>query len=177
MAAEQKTIYVYDSFSFDEAVPLGVLYVNAIRGSETFSFEYDSQWIAKTMYSACLDPELPAFGGRQYPSEKAIFGLFADASPDRWGRTLMNKRERILAEKENRKPRKLLDSDYLIGVYDETRMGGIRFKLEPDGPFLSDDKDTAAPPWATLRTLEAASRNFENDETGLPEKWLGRCQT
>lgn len=86
----------------------------------------------------------------------------------------MNKRERILAEKEGRKPSKLYDSDYLLGVYDETRMGGIRFKVNPEGPFLSDDKETAAPPWATLRTLEEASRNFENDETGLTEKWLNQ---
>ena len=86
----------------------------------------------------------------------------------------MNKRERILAEKEGRKPSKLHDSDYLLGVYDETRMGGIRFKLDPDGPFLSDDEETAAPPWAALRTLEEASRNFESDETGLSEKWLNQ---
>lgn len=174
MATGQKTIYVYDDFSFEEPVLLGMLYVGAIRGGETFSFEYDSQWLAKTMLPVDIDPELPAFGGRQYPSGKNIFGAFADASPDRWGRVLMNKRERILAEKEGRKPRKLLDSDYLMGVYDETRMGGIRFKMEPDGPFLSDDKEAAAPPWATLRTLEEASRNFENDETGLTEKWLNQ---
>ena len=96
------------------------------------------------------------YSGRQYPSGKNIFGLFADASPDRWGRVLMNKRERILADKEGRKPSKLYDSDYLLGVFDETRMGGIRFKLDPAGPFLSDDKETAAPPWAKLRTLEEA---------------------
>ena len=86
----------------------------------------------------------------------------------------MNKRERILATKESRKPRKLYDSDYLLGVYDATRMGGIRFKLDPNGPFLSDDKETQVPPWATLRTLEEASRNFENDERGLSEKWLNQ---
>ena len=51
-------------------------------------------------------------------------------------------------------------------------MGGIRFKLNLDGPFLSDDKETAAPPWAALRTLEEASRHFESDETGVSEKWL-----
>ena len=86
----------------------------------------------------------------------------------------MNKRERILADKEGRKPSKLYDSDYLLGVFDETRMGGIRFKSDPDGPFLSDDKETAAPPWAKLRTLEEASRNFESDESGLSEKWLNQ---
>lgn len=172
MAVEQKTIYVYDSFSYEEPMLLGMLYVDTVRGGETFSFEYDPQWIARTRYSVSLDPELPLYGGRQYPTGESVFGLFADASPDRWGRTLMNKRERILAEKENRKPHKLYDSDYLMGVYDETRMGGLRFKLEPDGSFLSDDQDTAVPPWTTLRTLEEATRNFENDETGLQEKWV-----
>lgn len=68
----------------------------------------------------------------------------------------------------------LNDSDYLLGVYDETRMGGIRFKSNLDGEFLSDDRETAAPPWASLRTLEEASRNFENDETGLSERWLNQ---
>lgn len=174
MAGTQKTIYVYDDFSFHEPLLMGALYVSVIKGGESYSFEYNNEWLKKTGLTLSLDPELMPYTGRQYPSGKNIFGLFADASPDRWGRVLMNKRERILAEKEGRKPSKLHDSDYLLGVYDETRMGGIRFKMDPDGPFLSDDKETAAPPWATLRTLEEASRNFENDETGLAEKWLNQ---
>ena len=121
-----------------------------------------------------LDPQLQPFLGRRFSTGKNIFGLFADASPDRWGRVLMNKRERIVAGKEGRKPRKLYDSDYLLGVYDETRMGGIRFKLDPDGAFLSDDKETSAPSWAQLRTLEEASRNFENDENAFTDQWLNQ---
>lgn len=174
MAINQKTIFVYDDFSTDQPVLMGSLYVNVIKGGESYSFEYDKGWLKKTGLTLTLDPELMPYSGRQYPTGKNIFGLFADASPDRWGRVLMNKRERILAEKEGRKPSKLYDSDYLLGVYDETRMGGIRFKVNPEGPFLSDDKETAAPPWATLCTLEEASRNFENDETGLTEKWLNQ---
>lgn len=174
MPINQKTIFVYDDFSTDQPVLMGSLYVNVIKGGESYSFEYDKGWLKKTGLTLTLDPELMPYSGRQYPTGKNIFGLFADASPDRWGRVLMNKRERILAEKEGRKPSKLYDSDYLLGVYDETRMGGIRFKVNPEGPFLSDDKETAAPPWATLRTLEEASRNFENDETGLTEKWLNQ---
>lgn len=174
MAINQKTIFVYDDFSTDQPVLMGSLYVNVIKGGESYSFEYDKGWLKKTGLTLTLDQELMPYSGRQYPIGKNIFGLFADASPDRWGRVLMNKRERILAEKEGRKPSKLYDSDYLLGVYDETRMGGIRFKVNPEGPFLSDDKETAAPPWATLRTLEEASRNFENDETGLTEKWLNQ---
>ena len=86
----------------------------------------------------------------------------------------MKRRETIQARKEDRKPKKLYDSDFLLGVYDETRVGAIRFKETEDGPFLSDDKETAAPPWTTLRTLEEASRQFEKDENILNEKWLNQ---
>lgn len=174
MPAHQKTIFVYDDFSSDQPILMGCLFVNVIKGGESYSFEYDKDWLKKTKLTLTLDPELMPYSGRQYPTGKNIFGMFADASPDRWGRVLMNKRERILASKEGRKPSKLYDSDYLLGVYDETRMGGMRFKLISDGPFLSDDKETAAPPWAALRTLEEASRNYEKDETGLAEKWLNQ---
>lgn len=174
METNQKTILVYDDFSSDSPVLMGCLYVNVLKGGESYSFEYDKEWLKKTGLALILDPELMPYSGRQYPSGKNIFGLFADASPDRWGRVLMNKRERILAEKEGRKPSKLYNSDYLLDVYDETRMGGLRFKSNSKGPFLSDDKETAAPPWATLRTLEEASRHFENDELDLTEKWLNQ---
>lgn len=171
MMTKQKIIFVYDNFSTDQPILMGKLFVNVIKDGEAYSFEYEKDWLKGNKASFSLDPELMPYLGRQYPTGKNIFGLFADASPDRWGRVLMNKRERIIAQKEGRKPNKLYDSDYLLGVYDETRMGGIRFKLDQEGPFISDDKDTAAPPWTTLRTLEEASRNYERDD-GLSEKWL-----
>ena len=177
MASEEKTIYVYDDFSCDKPVLLGRLYVSIIRQGEAYSFEYNKEWLAENKMSIYLDPEIQPFSGRQYPNSKNIFGIFADASPDRWGRVLMNKKERILAEKEGRKPRKLYDSDYLIGVYDASRMGGIRLKSDIDGEFLSDDKDTAIPPWTALRTLEEASRNFEKDENSIRDKWLKQLIT
>ena len=174
MVSKEKTIFVYDDFSMQNPTLMGILYVNSLKSGESYSFEYDREWLKKTSLKITLDPELMPYSGRQYPFGKAIFGLFSDSSPDRWGRVLMNKRERILAGKEGRKPAKLYDSDYLLGVYDETRLGGIRFKTEPNGAFLSDDKETAAPPWASLRTLEEASRNFENEDTALSEKWLNQ---
>lgn len=174
MAAAEKVIYVYDDFSYDEPILMGRLYVNVIRGGETYSFEYDKAWLKSTGLNLSLDPELLPYVGRQYPRGKGIFGLLADLSPDRWGRMLMNKRERIQAEREGRKPRKLYDSDYLLGVYDVTRMGGVRLKIDMEGSFLSNDKESTVPPWTTLRTLEEASRNFENDESSLAEKWLNQ---
>ena len=174
MAMDEKIIYVYDNFS--EGVPclIGRLYVGVIKGGETYSFEYDVDWLVRNKMKVSLDPQLQPFTGRQFPTGKNIFGIFADASPDRWGRVLMNKRERIIAGNEGRKPRKLYDSDYLLGVYDETRMGGIRFKLDVNGPFLSDDKENGVPPWAYLRTLEEAARNYENDETGITDQWINQ---
>lgn len=60
--------------------------------------------------------------------DKNIFGVFADSCPDRWGRLLMKRREAIRAKKADEKPRKLVESDYLLGVYDKARMGGISIK-------------------------------------------------
>lgn len=174
MALNQKTIYVYESFNSDESNLMGRLYVGEGKGSDNFSFEFDADWLSLHNKGITIDPELQLYSGRQYPVNKSVFGIFADSSPDRWGRVLMQRRERIYADKEGRKPRKLTDGDYLLGVYDETRMGAIRFKGDENGPFLSDDKETAAPPWATLRTLEEASRNFENEENLLNEKWLNQ---
>ena len=167
-----KTIYVYENWSGETPVKLGKLYVDRGRGSEHYAFEYDEAWLTTSRFAYVLDPDLALYKGRQYPINKNTFGIFADSSPDRWGRVLMQRREKFLADKEGRKPRKLLDSDYLLGVYDETRMGAIRFRLDDEGTFLSDDKETAAPPWATLRSLEEASRQFEKDENTLEEKWL-----
>lgn len=174
MASTQKIIYVYECFNTDESNLMGRLYVGDGKGTDNFSFEFDNAWLSKHDKGLVIDPELQPYSGRQYPVNKNIFGIFEDSSPDRWGRVLMQRRERIYADKEGRKPRKLTDGDYLLGVYDETRMGAIRFKEDENGPFLSDDKETAAPPWTTLRTLEEASRNFENEENMLNEKWLNQ---
>ena len=84
MASGEKTIYVYDSFSKAEPVLLGTLYVNAAHGGESYAFSYDPTWLKENGLTVSLDPDLYGFGGRQYPSGKGIFGVFADASPDRW---------------------------------------------------------------------------------------------
>ena len=172
MTVLNKTIYVYDGFSEDAPVLIGSLFVNTIRGGERYSFEYDSNWLAQARYPVDIDPHLPQFRGRLFPDDGRLFGVFSDASPDRWGRVLLNKRERILADREGRKPSKLYDSDYLIGVSDLTRMGGLRFRMDPDGSFVSDDNDTPVPPWTSLRALESAAQEVDGDETTVSEKWL-----
>ena len=168
---KEKKIYVFADFlSFSNEL-VGTMYVSQTRGKEFYSFEYNENWLENK--KMLLDPDLQLYKGRQYiTDDKNIFGVFADSCPDRWGRRLMKRREEIRAKREGVKPEKLLESDYLLGVYDEARMGGLRFKTELEGNFLSDDKEFATPPWTSLRELEQASIAFENDTDSLNEKWL-----
>lgn len=168
-------IFVYaDWIELGGAKLIGVLSVGHTRGREIFSFNYDPQWLANRT-ATYLDPDLKFFAGKQYPaSSKKNFGIFMDSSPDRWGRVLMGRREAILAKTESRKPKTLMEEDYLMGVHDEYRMGALRFKLTPEGPFLDDHSELASPPWTSLRELEYASLQLEKesvtDKNAL--KWL-----
>ena len=166
-------VYVYENWKHAIPNKLGTLFVDGGKGKEVISFEYDEDWLANADDKFVFDPDLALFRGRQYtPLDKPMFGIFADSCPDRWGQTLMKRREAILAKKEERKPRRLTTMDFLLGVYDETRMGALRFAEHEGGPFISNDKDLATPPWTTLRKLETASLAFEKDEDGEAEKWL-----
>jgi len=172
VAGNDKTIYVYADWVDNSPVFMGRLFASYIRGKESFSFEYNKDWIRLNKFSFTFDPDLFLYEGRQFPPDKPLFGVFSDSSPDRWGRMLMKRKEAIIAARENRKPKTLLDSDYLLGVYDETRLGALRYSTEENGQFLSVDKEMAAPPWTTLRKLETASLAYESDVGGEEEKWL-----
>lgn len=153
---------------------MGVLSVTHTRGHAVFTFSYDKPWI-KADKARNLDPDLQLYDGPQFlAGGKPNFGLFLDSSPDRWGRVLMDRREAILARQENRKANPLFEEDYLLGVYDAYRMGALRFKITEGGPFLNDNMGLAAPPWTSLRELEAASLRIEEDS--LPDeeilKWI-----
>ena len=164
-------IYVFAGWEKNEPL-IGTLEVTHTRGRENTAFIYDESWI-ENHPSLILDPELQAFSGRQYPDmNKKLFGFLSDSAPDRWGRKLMERREIIQAKKENRNIRKLYEADYLIGVHDGGRVGGLRFKLDPEGVFLSDEQSLAAPPMTELRKLEQASLKYETGKDPYDEKWF-----
>lgn len=165
-------IWVY-SEEFDN-VPLlmGCLTGELLRGKELFSFEYCDDWL-KDKHSKNIDPDLSLYNGRQYPSVgKMNFGLFLDSTPDRWGRLLLDRREVLRAREEKRPIRPLREWDYLLGVFDGSRMGALRFKIDPDGPFLDNDSTLASPPWTSLRELENASLQLEQDKEMKNSRWL-----
>ncbi len=142
MVRQQKEIHVYmDWYELEEPIFMGTLHSEIIRGKEIFSYENDPGWLQHAQFRA-LDPDLSQFVGKQYlPNDKSNFGLFLDSAPDRWGRTLMQRREAIEARVENRSERLLMEVDFLMGIYDGNRMGALRFKFSPEGEFM--DNNTA----------------------------------
>ncbi|MBK8486111.1 MAG: type II toxin-antitoxin system HipA family toxin [Saprospiraceae bacterium] len=153
---------------------MGILSVTPAKAKEVFSFEYASDWL-KSGFSQVIDPDLQLFSGSYFPrDEKTNFGVFLDSCPDRWGRVLMQRREAIIAKMENRKSKNLLESDFLLGVFDGHRMGALRFKLDVDGPFLNNNKEMVSPPWTLLTDLQDASLKFEedNDDDLQNLKWI-----
>ena len=129
---------------------VGTLYRHEVRTDVAASFEYDQDWL-KHDQAFALDPRLALWRGELHPPAAApAFGVFMDSAPDRWGRVLMERRE-AAAARDGRKMRALYELDFLLGVHDHTRLGGLRF-CQPGGPFL-DNSDNAAPPVTDLKTL------------------------
>jgi serine/threonine-protein kinase HipA len=150
-------------FGMDRPEYIGALRATAVRGKEVFSFEYNEGWL-NSPFARVLDPTLDLFRGRQFAAdERRNFGVFLDSAPDRWGRLLMRRREAQFAREQGRAERKLRETDFLLGVFDGQRMGALRFKLDPGGSFLDDNRSLASPAWTSLRELEAASLALEHE--------------
>ena len=173
-----KKLYVYADFDWLKEIELiGELGYESLRGSDSYSFKFADSWIKK--YNAItLSEDLNNYPGIQYTQlNKDIFGCFADALPDRWGRTLLLRREQIHAQEENRHVRRLSSFDFLTGIDDFSRMGGFRFKETLDGEFINADNSLRIPPLTDLRELIAASKAIEKSEetNALPEKrWIAQ---
>lgn len=173
MAQGKFDIYVYaDWAGLNGPIQMGVLSAHFAKGKKAFSFEYNKDWLNKGLYQN-LDPDIAFYSGPQYPTDKENFGIFLDSMPDTWGKTLMKRREAQDARERGEKAKTLYEIDYLLGVYDESRMGALRFKTELDGPFMDDDDQNPTPPWSSLGDLQKAVEQLESDTQNEETKqWL-----
>lgn len=173
MANSKTDIYVYAHWqNMPEPKLIGILSALLGKGKKAFSFEYDKNWL-KNEQLFLLDPDIQLYTGAQYPNQKENFGIFLDSMPDTWGRTLMKRRASQIAKENKQKPKTLYDIDFLLGVYDESRMGALRFKTDPNGDFLDNNKTASTPPWSSIRELQSAANSFENEEENDEvKKWL-----
>jgi serine/threonine-protein kinase HipA len=137
-------------------------------------FHYDKAWLNDPRAFA-LDPDLSLDAHPFFPKpELGNFGVFLDSSPDRWGQTLMKRREALLAKDQKRPAKTLYAWDFLIGVQDVTRQGALRFRPSGTQAFLDNDA-FAAPPVTTLRELEQVAWQLTHkriDDLDALRKWL-----
>jgi serine/threonine-protein kinase HipA len=137
-------------------------------------FQYAPDWLNDPRAFA-IDPDLSLDKSPFFPkAEQGNFGIFLDSSPDRWGQTLMKRREALQAKDDKRPARTLYAWDFLIGVQDHTRQGALRFRRANTSAFLGDDA-LSAPPLTSLRELEAVAYQLSSrriDDLDALRRWL-----
>lgn len=173
MPSNKTDIFVYAHWvGMPKPRNIGILSAHQAKGRKAFSFEYNPEWL-HTKEQLLLDPDIGWYTGPQFPIGKENFGIFLDSMPDRWGRTLMKRRAAQIAREKGEPTSNLYEIDFLLGVYDESRMGAIRFKLDQNGPFLDNAQNFPIPPWSSLRELQYAANIIEIDDNRQEvKKWL-----
>lgn len=151
---------------------IGTLGYDIIRGNSTYQWEFDAQWLREHRQFR-MSGDLLNAGGPQYGSMR-LFGFLQDAMPDRWGRRLIDKRERLSAEQEKRPVRHMTDMDYLVQIDDTTRMGALRLR---DGErYLGTEfADTPVPPLTYLREFVDMAQDYERQDAqggAVRSDWL-----
>lgn len=171
-------LFVYADFNWmDSPLFVGELSYESVRGSGIYGFRFDPDWL-KTFPDLYLSEDLQNFTGWQYTEPgKEIFACFSDALPDRWGKTLINRKEQIEASAAHRQPKRLSSFDYLTAIDDFSRMGSFRFSKIKGGEFINTGSQYRIPPIADIRTLAHAAEEIEKHEKKhqLPaEKWIAQ---
>jgi serine/threonine-protein kinase HipA len=136
---------------------VGQAHFTRVRSQISTTFLYDSGYLADDGMN--IDPALLLVSGSQH--QAGLIRAFADSAPDRWGRNLIEKAERIRAREEGRALRRLDDLDFLLGVSDDTRQGALRFRLSGHDEFLG--KPSSVPRLISLPELLHASDELASD--------------
>ena len=148
-----------------ETCQVGLARQNLARGAETVVFEYAEAWLSDPRAFA-LEPALPLTRGSFPPARnQAIFGSLGDSAPDTWGRQLMQRGERRAAEREGRAVRALFETDYLLGVSDETRLGALRFRRVGEAEFQMPARAGVPPVIELGRLLQVTERILRDEES------------
>lgn len=171
-----KRITVYADFDFlASPQEIGTLGHEHVRGKDHFVFEYSREWL-KQHGGIVLSGDLLNVPSLQHPrGNDSVFGFVKDSFPDRWGRLLLDRRERLMAQSEGRVVRLLTNYDYLTGIEDHTRMGGIRYKKDDSDDYINASAKYHVPPIESLRALCDACHEIElaEERNELPEqRWI-----
>ncbi|MGP9766995.1 type II toxin-antitoxin system HipA family toxin [Halomonas sp. AOP13-D3-9] len=144
---------------------LGLLRRQASRRGETVTFEYAADWL-KDANRFSIESALALTAGTFPPQAgQPLFGSIGDSAPDTWGRRLMQRAERRLAEREGRQVRTLGELHYLLGVADETRLGALRFRWHGGDVFQAPVSEGVPALVELGRLLQITERIGRDEET------------
>jgi len=138
-------------------VEIATLYSHVRRRTVTSTLRYTPAYL-ETSDAYPLEPALPLTLAAQ-PLDAVLPRSWADAAPDRWGRTLIERRWRAGASGTGDRAHD--DRDYLLAVSDLTRQGALRFRSEGNSEFVAEA--TTVPPLVELPRLLRASDAVVSD--------------
>ena len=124
------------------------------------------EWLRRDGAFAIDPTSLPLQRGVQHA--KALFGAMQDCGPDRWGRILIERavRKKVLAQKPYR------DIDYVLALDDMARVGALRFRHNPESPFLAPTTGTLPPLMRLNALLHATDAIHSETETAQDLRFL-----
>ncbi len=158
----EQEVFVYIDL---EGTPIlvGRLWARVRGKKESATFEYDDSWLARTDKFS-LEPALMLTPGTFHTDVgHPIFGSLGDSAPDRWGRALMRRAERLRAVEAGETPKTLFELDYLLRVSDLTRQGALRLSQRPGGVFLANHDGVQIPPLIDLPKLLSAADHIATE--------------
>lgn len=167
------SVDIIAAFDFlPEELTIGTLEYERLKGNASYRFSFNPVFLSR-FQSGRLSADLGPFLGVQATSGN-IFSFLGDALPDRWGKALIDKKERIDASAMKRVPRTFDDFGYLIRIDDYSRMGALRLKYK--GQFLGTDNGKQnVPPLADLESFIREAQMIEEAEknnTPYRKEWI-----
>jgi len=119
------------------------------------TFMYSAEWMKNGFP---ISPDMPVHIKNHHAV--GIHGIFSDASPDRWGRKLIERK----VGRSN-----VSEQAYILGVSDKLRLGALCFSL--DGGKTFESREDKIPPLSSLpkflRLTEAIMKGEEHDYSEL----------
>jgi serine/threonine-protein kinase HipA len=140
--------------------------LHAADRSASVSFEYAPEWLRRDGAFAIDPASLPLQQGAHHSG--TLFGAIQDCGPDRWGRILIERavRKKVLTQKPYR------DIDYVLALDDVARVGALRFRLNPDSPFLATSTGKFPPLVRLSALLRATDAIHSETETAQDLRFL-----
>lgn len=139
----------------ESLTPVGQLRFTQTGPRQFSTFAYGPGWV-KDPRAFILQPDMPFEGGPFHASAQqgnprdALAGAFADATPDSWGRRLL----------ERAYGKGLSEFEYLTLSDDTCRQGALRF-LDDQGKVITGNAAEAVPRLLDLEAITAVARAYE----------------